>query len=699
MAALKPIKFRVQNYRNIDDSGWIELEQVTALVGRNESGKTALLKALHKFNPATPQPYNAQKEFPRDRFTSDFEHGGDWPVCSVEFSIADPDLSKRLQAIVGSASPPTNVSFTRYYDGSLVWETVTPGLPKETFNYDEVGKLIDECRTAAMSLAPPTPEQEEAYAPIRADLMQWTTEWAPKWDADTPLRTKAGREQLAKLVAEANTKARAETANIIGPLTKELARLAKLAAQEPVVQQVDKALRENLPVFIYFDNYGILNSAVYLPRFLEDSKREPESAQVRTINAMFKHVKLTAEEIATLGYTLAGKAQKEGKPVTPEMIAKDQEQTELRSIKLSSASNDITKKFSSWWGQRRHIIRYNADGDYFRIWVSDDKRPGIEIELEGRSAGFQWFFSFYLVFLVESDEGHREAVLLLDEPGLHLHPTAQQELIAFFEEISRKNQLVYSTHSPFLIDGSHIERVRPVTEDDTGHSRISNDGWPKDRDTIFPLQAAAGYAMVKGLFRHKKNLLVEGMSEYFYLNILSILCNAAGREGLPGDIYVTPCGGTKLVGTLASLFLGQEVRPVILLDADEAGRVRRDALMRELYVGYERGVLMLDTVLPGVPDCELEDLIGEAVFLPMASRVAGKELKLVSADRSKGALADWVEAAAKREGVTLQKGWKAEVARQFSIEWSKGRKVPADVLNRAEILFKEIRQRIAEIAK
>jgi hypothetical protein len=88
MGALQPVRFCVHNYRNIDDSDWIELAQVTALVGRNESGKTALLKALHKFNPATPQPYHPQREFPRDRFTRDFKNGRDWPVCSVEFETA-----------------------------------------------------------------------------------------------------------------------------------------------------------------------------------------------------------------------------------------------------------------------------------------------------------------------------------------------------------------------------------------------------------------------------------------------------------------------------------------------------------------------------------------------------------------------------------------------------------------------------------
>lgn len=453
---------------------------------------------------------------------------------------------------------------------------------------------------------------------------------------------------------------------------------------------------KHLPVFIYFDNYGILDSAIYLPRFLEDQAREPDSPRVRTIDAMFKHVNLTAKEIAELGQVSTAAAKTAGTAITAEMIAQDQERVELRRIKLNSASSDITKRFCDWWKQRRHNIRYDADGEFFRIWVADDKRPGVEIELESRSAGFQWFFSFYLVFLVESDEGHRDAVLLLDEPGLHLHPTAQQELISFFEELSKGNQLVYSTHSPFLIDGEHIDRVRPVKEDASGHSRVSNDTWPEDRETIFPLQAAAGYAMVRGLFRHKKNVLVEGMSEYFYLYALSILCRAKKKVALSEDVYVTPCGGTKLVGNLASLFLGQQVRPLVILDADDAGRVRQSALMKELYVGHEKAILMLDEVL-GKPNCEIEDLIGADVFVPMVNKVLGQTLTLTADDVSAGSLPSQIKAAAKRLGLQLPDGWKAEVARQFAIEWSQNDNIPGDLLDRAESLFRQIGDRLSQI--
>ena len=203
--------------------------------------------------------------------------------------------------------------------------------------------------------------------------------------------------------------------------------------------------------------------------------------------------------------------------------------------------------------------------------------------------------------------------------------------------------------------------------------------------------------MIRGLFQHKKNVLVEGMTDYLYLHTLNLLCRANGRIALPDDIYVTPCGGTKQVGHLASLFLGQEVRPLVLLDGDDAGRVRRDALLKELYSGAERAVLMLSEVL-GMVECEMEDVLGEKVLLPFVSKVIGKKLSLSKEDRAKGGVVDNIVSAASRIGEELPDGWKPEVARQLAVQWSttKADSIPTDVLDRAESLFKAITERFDE---
>ena len=695
---LKAVRFRVQNFRNIDDSGWIPLERVTNFVGRNESGKTTLLKAFHKFNPATPESYDPQREFPRDRYTRDFVAGGSkgdkWPVCSVAFAIPEGTRNEIAGMLGEGQEPPSEAILTRYYDGSLSF-AYEPALEVQPLSPESVVKALAAFSSAARRIPASTPEQEEATAAQRTALATWATGWQDKFKADIDLANADGAKLLGTLQSEAESKSNPQTADMVEALQTALNPVLDAAKAGPVIDRVDELIEACLPVLIYFENYGILDSAVWLPRFLEDQKRNPTDARVRTINAMFRHVGLDPQGIAALGNEEAQNQRRNGQQPTPEMIAQDQRRKEERSIQLNSASLDISRRFSEWWSQRRHKIRYHADGDYFRIWIADDRRPDVEIELEARSKGLQWFFSFYLVFLVESEEGHKDAILLLDEPGMHLHPTAQQELISFFEALSEKNQVLYSTHSPFLIDGENLHRVRPVTEDELGHSHISVETWPKDRETIFPLQAAAGYAMVRGLFQHRRNVLVEGMSDYYYLHALSQQCAAANRASLPGDIYVTACGGTKLVGQFASLFLGQEVRPLVLLDGDDAGRVRRDALMKELYAGHDSAVLMLDVVLGRAgEEVEIEDIIGEDILLPAVKIVAGKAIKLTEADRKAGSLPSAIKAAAKRQGIELPDGWKASVAINLVSDWAeKGTKLPDAVLAPAEALFKEVAQR------
>ena len=691
---LTATRFQVLNYRNVDDSGWIPLERITAFVGRNEAGKTAVLKALHKFNPAISEPYNAQREFPRDRFTAEYRDGADWPVCRVEFELSSEFREELGERINGSEIPQKAV-LTRYYDGSLQYEYDTE-VSDHPVDPTELSTALDTFAKGARRLSASSQDQEEATQSLRTQLADWADGYKLDVGELHDLRAEKGVELLVRVRNETNAHAQPASADLIESLQSIIDDLLTRAQYPPIPKQIDDAIEAELPVFIYFENYGILDSAIYLPRFLEDLAAGPNEPHVRTINAMFKHVQLTAQEISDLGKEDAEEAKISGNPVTPEIIAQDQERKELRSVRLNSASLDISRKFSHWFGQRRHKVRYQADGHYFRIWISDDRRPDVDIELESRSKGFQWFFSFYLIFLVESDEGHKDAILLLDEPGLHLHPTAQQDLMTFFEKLSEDNPLVYTTHSPFLIDGDHIHRVRPVTEDDTGHSRISVDGWPKDRETIFPLQAAAGYAMVRGLFRHRKNVLVEGMSDYLYLHALSLHCRALGRRSLPDDIYITPCGGTRLVGHIASLFLGQEARPVVLLDGDDAGRARRDALMKELYAGHELAVLMLSDVF-GHEECDIEDVVGEAVILPYLKDMVGREITLNDDDQVTGSLVARINRAIERHGAELPDGWKPEIARRIVVDWSTTNPTdfPAEILNRVEVLFDELTKRFS----
>ena len=696
---MKAVRFCVQNFRNIDDSGWISLEKVTAFVGRNESGKTSLLKALHKFNPATPEPYDAQREFPRDRYTSDYVSNGskaeDWPVCSVEFEIPE-ELQGEIGKLLGEdGRRPEKVILTRYYDGSLVFDEYSPSIDEKPLAPDKVLDALDKFASKARRLRAPAKNQEKHTATQRAELSKWAMQWKDRLKDIDDFRCEAGTVLLTELLNDVENKSNPQTANMVESFRNTVVPILETAREDSLIDRIDDMIKQNLPVLIYFENYGILDSAIWLPRFLEELEQDATVPRIRTVNAMFNHVGLDPRKISELGDEQATKTRQQGSKPESGQIDEDQKRKVERAIQLNSASLDISKKFSEWWSQRRHKIHYDVDGNYFRIWVADDRRPDVEIELEARSKGFQWFFSFYLVFLVESKDGHKDAILLLDEPGLHLHPTAQQELISFFENLSETNQIAYTTHSPFLIDGKHLHRVRPVTEDDTGHSRITEEIWPGDHETIFPLQAAAGYAMIRGLFQGRKNLLVEGMTDFYYLQALSQQCSRSKRASLSNDIHITPCGGAKHVGPLASLFLGQEVRPLVLLDGDEAGRVRQNALIRELYKEHDSKILMLDDLLnrPG-QEVEIEDILGREIIIEGLKTVLEKTPQLSQTDNTSGSLPSQIKTAAESQKIDLPKGWKASVAIHLVSSWAENDTTLADkILDTAALLFSEIEAR------
>ncbi|GAB5512246.1 MAG: hypothetical protein Rhims3KO_36470 [Hyphomicrobiales bacterium] len=233
-------------------------------------------------------------------------------------------------------------------------------------------------------------------------------------------------------------------------------------------------LLRQLPKFVYYSNYGNLDAQIYLPHVVENLSREDlgykEAAKARTLKVLFDLVSLSAEEILELGQASSASAQ----PISDEEIELNEEQLRERSALLQSASTKLTKTFRDWWKQVDYRFRLDADGAYFRIWVSDDGRSE-EIELENRSTGLQWFLSFFLVFTYEGEDTHQNSVILLDEPGHSLHPLAQRDLSQFFDSLSKDNQILFTTHSPFMIDADRLDRVRKVYVDGKGYTVASGD--------------------------------------------------------------------------------------------------------------------------------------------------------------------------------------------------------------------------------
>jgi AAA ATPase domain len=174
------------------------------------------------------------------------------------------------------------------------------------------------------------------------------------------------------------------------------------------------------------------------------------------------------------------------------------------------------------------------------IWgeVYDTKHL-VSTGLGSRSRGFVWFFSFVAWYSQIKRRGDN-VMLLLDEPGLTLHGRAQGDLLRYFEqELKPDHQLIYSTHSPFMVDPTHFDRVRIVQDlsidkDDLPRERqgtkITEDIFEATDDSLFPLQGALGYEIHQTLFIGPNSLLVEGPADPLYIQAVSAILGRASRH-------------------------------------------------------------------------------------------------------------------------------------------------------------------------
>lgn len=148
---------------------------------------------------------------------------------------------------------------------------------------------------------------------------------------------------------------------------------------------------------------------------------------------------------------------------------------------------EITRRIQQVWGQEPSLeIKLRVNGKILYIDFSDSTT--VYDTPKYRSPGFLWFLSFYINFIaIVSNTRPNEFLFLLDEPGGHLHPSGQKDLTNLLESLSQKNQLLYTTHSPFMINRNNPQRVRVVTKDINGTSIDSEayrENWKPIRQSI-----------------------------------------------------------------------------------------------------------------------------------------------------------------------------------------------------------------------
>jgi len=367
---MKLRSFRVQNYRCIDDSGEAPVEHIKALVGKNESGKTTILKALHKFNPATPEPFNGLKEFPRRRF---HEYEDKATVVELKFSL-DHEEREVLSQIDPRLEEVSGASVTRDYAGRYAVE-ILPDIQTPPPNLKGVFPLLIQLRGAIDRLDDTTQGREGG---VRWKLLDALSRVGTGIAEETDLSNASpSREAFIRQLQEIQLVLEKSIDEGSKKAIRDIVRLILNTIDWPSIDtRINKYIVEKLPVFVYFENYAILSGRIHLPSFVERFRAGELSPEENTASMVLSFLKLDPERLVKLG-TRDGKSSQEM-----------QEAFDTRALMVDRAALSVSGLLADIWQQRKARLDLAIDGDYLRLWVAD-ATDGSRVELEQSSKGFQ----------------------------------------------------------------------------------------------------------------------------------------------------------------------------------------------------------------------------------------------------------------------------------------------------------------------
>ncbi|MET4633384.1 ATP-dependent nuclease [Kaistia defluvii] len=580
---MKLKQYRVREFRSIWDSGQIEVDnQTTCFVGKNEAGKTTVLTALYRTNPIR-------------KADAVFDETYDYPKREVEDYRFAVENGEREKAVVVECTYEMETADFRVIEDVFGPEAFTDKTFRRETYY---GKSNSR---AFLSVSESGARKHLSANPALPDDLRTKLSAAKTWD-----------DFGAELDASEATE-------------------AVLALKNLVTKVRENGLRSYIffsliwpraPKFLYFDEYyqmeGQANLNSLIAREEDDKLLDSDYPLIGLINlARLDHRKLVATNNTV----------------------------ELKN-KLQGAGNHLTQRIVKYWSQNRHIqmrfdVRDAKAGDPegmqqgVNVWGEVyDSVHWATTPLSNRSRGFVWFFSF-LAWYEDVKRQGQNVILLLDEPGLSLHGRAQADLLRYFDAELSGHQLLYTTHSPFMIDPTKFERVRIVQDlgidapealpKDEDGTKVLADVFDATDDSLFPLQGALGYEIQQTLFVGPNSLIVEGVADMLYLRSVSAQMEREGREGLSEQWVITPVGGSGKVPTFVALLGSQKgVNVATLLDIQNSDKQLIEDLYKKNLLTKKQVSTYAD--FTGTAEADVEDMFDRSFYIELVNGEYGKQL-------------------------------------------------------------------------
>ena len=581
---MKLKQYEVREFKSVWHSGPIELAgNVTCLVGKNEAGKTALLTALYRTNPIIPgdDVLDVTYDYPKrevEDYRFDVERGKRQEAVVVEcqFELEDDDLAQVANAFGPGVLPDRTFTRKTYYGE----------------NKNKFWLSVDE-PAARKHLA----DNDEFPDPLKKGLSD-----ASDWSAFS--------EAL-------------DGAEVTEAVTTLKAVVAKVLENGLSHYIFNTLIWPKAPKFLYFDEYYQMQGRANLDALIEREKAGNLEGSDYPLLGLINLARLKHHELVDTKNT-----------------------AELKN-KLEGAGNYLTRRIMKYWSQNQHI-KMEFDVRDAKTEDPDGMQSGINVwgevydmvhwahtPLGSRSRGFVWFFSF-LAWYEDIKRKDQNVILLLDEPGLSLHGRAQADLLNYFDKELAPHQLIYSTHSPFMIDPQRFERVRIVQDlgiDATKPLPKEKDGtkvltkiFDATNDSLFPLQGALGYDIHQTLFIGPNSLVVEGPADMLFLRTVSGELEREGHTGLSEKWVITPVGGAGKVPTYVALLAPQKgMNVATLLDIQQKDRQDIEDIYKKKLLKKKQVLTYADFL--DQDEADVEDLFDRGFYLSLVNGEFAKQLK------------------------------------------------------------------------
>lgn len=443
----------------------------------------------------------------------------------------------------------------------------------------------------------------------------------------------------------------------------------------------------NVPKFVLIQDYALSGNYVELPELatrLAERGWNALSNEDQTILIILELANIEIKDFVKKGESAPGRTQ--------------------RTYDKRQASYFLSEQFSKLWRQKKVEFDIDIDGPTMNIMAKDEGMR-MPVRLHRRSTGFRWHVSFAWKFTRASKGEYENCIILLEEPGVHLHPDGQRDLVAVFEWLAETNTVMYTTHLASMLDPAFPERIR-ICEVKDHHATVIDGVVSGQRAPMAVIEARLGISGdLGGLLGNRQTLIVEGGDDLLILSKLSGLLMKAGKTHMSNRIYMWPAEGASKTPMYAGFLIGQKWQGGVLLDSDTAGDAAAKKI-KELYlkdIAEETGHLFRILSIGKAAglrknEAAIEDLFPDSFYIDCvnnAYRVAIKAADLPVDGSSM--ITKRVEAVMQSvHGKSLDKRLVlAEVLRQFD-GWESADNLPKGTADNAEKLFAAINRAFSE---